>query len=54
MSPLLFLLVVDEVLKELNDKHTGLDVDGTNVTAIAYANDLLLVSEQPAVTQEML
>lgn len=44
LSPLLFNLVLDELMCKLSSLPTGIDLDGTLIPALAYADDLLLLA----------
>ncbi|CAL7932903.1 unnamed protein product [Xylocopa violacea] len=48
MSGFLFNLVIDELLKKL-DQREGVDVNGTKITALAFADDIVLVARNPKV-----
>ena len=47
LSPLLFNLVLDEVLCRLDSLPTGLEINNARVNSLAYADDLLLLTSSP-------
>ena len=53
LSPILFNLVLDELLDKLN-AHSGYSFYGENVSCLAFADDLVLVSENEVQMQKML
>lgn len=53
LSPLLFNLVIDELLDELPDR-LGYNIKGVNVKALAFADDLVLIGNSPEGLQSMM
>ena len=54
MSPILYCIYTDCLLKLLRKKKTGRWVNGEYVGIVAYADDLLLLSSTPDGLQEMI
>lgn len=53
LSPLLFNCVIDQLLKELPE-HIGFDLNGSNINAMAFADDLTLVASTSTGLQMLL
>lgn len=51
LSPLLFSLYLNDLYEFLEG---GLDVEGTNVRLLMYADDIVILSEHPNVLQKMI
>ena len=45
MSPLLFNLVMDELITNLEETNVGIDIDGAKINCLAFADDLVLMTE---------
>ena len=54
LSPLLFNLVMDELITEVDSLDVGIDVGGTKVGILAFANDLVLLTQNPGDMQVLL
>lgn len=54
LSPFIFNCVLDPLLVCLNDSRLGYHIDGVSAGAMAFADDLLLFSENHSALQEML
>lgn len=54
LSPLLFNMVLDKILVELDANFGGISVGGQKITALAYADDMALYAETPAEAQAAL
>lgn len=49
LSPILFNIALDELILHLNQQHEGGTIcEGTKVTAIAFADDIALMTDNPA------
>lgn len=53
LSPLLFNLVMDELLCDLHKLPPGLSFEGVDLTTLAYADDLVLFAGTPADAQSL-
>lgn len=54
MSPALFNFVMDEIICHLRHLYQGIQVNGTKVQCLAYADDLILLAQTPRDLQSML
>jgi hypothetical protein len=54
LSPLLFNLFIDDVLRELNETGLGVSTASMNISAVAFADDILLVSDSVQNLQNLL
>ena len=45
LSPILFNFFINDLLEVLNHTGTGINVDGTVISALAYADDIILLAE---------
>ena len=53
LSPILFSLYINDLLLDL-ERMKGVDIDGVNKSVLAYADDLILFSEDESSLQDML
>lgn len=53
LSPLLFNLVMDEIIENIKDTGLGVLVGGQRISTIAYADDVVLLAETPMAMQRM-
>jgi hypothetical protein len=53
LSPFLFNLYTENIFKHINDK-PGLNINGKLVTNLRYADDTVLLAENPAELQELI
>ena len=54
LSPTLFATYVDDLANEINDLGLGVDIDGTPVSILMFADDIALVSDSELHLQSML
>ena len=54
MSPLLFNLYINDLANLLNRLSLGVDIDGENVCALLYADDLVLIASSEGDLQNLL
>ena len=46
LSPLLFNLIIDELIEELKETNIGIEIRGTLVGCMGFADDLVLIAEE--------
>ena len=54
LSPTLFSIYVNDLANDINDKLRGVDINGSNVAILLYADDIVLLSDSEANLQMML
>lgn len=54
LSPKLFLVVLEQIFRELDWTEKGLKIDGSYLSHLRFADDIVLLSEDPAELQYML
>lgn len=54
MSPKLFSAVLEHIFRHLEWSKYGLNVNGVQLTHLRFADDLILISQDPGNLQEML
>ena len=50
LSPVLFNIVMDQLLESLNESNLGVILDGMKLPALAYADDLALMATSDSTT----
>ena len=45
LSPLLFNLIIDELIEKLKRTNIGIELGGEKICCMAFADDLVLISE---------
>ena len=53
LSPVLFLVYVDNIIERLNDSNLGCFIDDLYLGCIMYADDLILISASVSILQQM-
>jgi hypothetical protein len=54
LSPLLFNVTLDPIIDAINSGTTGVDMDGRNVSILAFADDIVLISKNTTTAQKQL
>ena len=54
LSPKLFSAVLENIFRNLNWEDFGLNIDGSNLTHLRFADDLVLFDEKPETLEKML
>ena len=54
LSPTLFSLFIDSLIKELKSLNLGLDIEGLILTVLAYADDLVILSDTEEKLQKLM
>ena len=54
LAPTLFAIFINDLIEELNLLKKGVDINGENVVALLYADDLVIMSESEKDLQDML
>ena len=54
LSPMLYTLYADDLIKLLRDRHLGCTIKNLYVGVLAFADDIALLSNNPAELQLML
>ena len=44
-SPTLLSIFIDDLVKEINDLHLGININNTKVSILLYADDIVLISK---------
>jgi hypothetical protein len=50
LSPLLFDVTLDPIIEAINSGTTGIDMAGTNVSILAFADDIVLIANNTTIT----
>ena len=54
LSPILFNVYINDLPKTLRERHSGLNVSGTKINGLLYADDIVLVTSSAQQLQNML
>ena len=54
ISPKLFTATLEEIFKQLNWENKGIKIDGEQINHLRFADDIILISEEPEEFQTML
>lgn len=54
LSPTLFNAVLEHIFRQLNWGHLGLNINGARLNHLRFADDLVLLEENPAAIQQMM
>eukprot|EP00732_Lithocolla_globosa_P000545 Lithocolla_globosa_v1_NODE_181_length_5436_cov_36.573128.p1 type:complete len:505 gc:universal NODE_181_length_5436_cov_36.573128:3740-5254(+) len=54
LSPLFFVIFIDDLLRELNDSPFGYEIAGKRIAALAFADDLVIFAESAHSAQALL
>ena len=54
LSPLLFNIYINDLVKELNELGKGIDINGVRVSCLLYADDVVILAENEQNLQDML
>ena len=54
LSPTLFSLYINDLLTDIKNASCGVDIDGENVSVLAYADDIVVLSDSPHKLERML
>jgi len=54
MSPKLFSAVLENVFRTLDWEHLGLNIDGRKLNHLRFADDLVLLEENPKALEKMI
>lgn len=54
LSPILFNLIMDPIIKEISSSSTGIKINNTNITVLAFADDLILIGKSRREAQNQL
>lgn len=54
ISPKLFIAVLENIFKNLNWHHKGIEMDGRYLSHLQFADDIVLLTEKPEELQEMI
>lgn len=54
LSPTLFNAVLEHIFRQLNWDHLGLNINGAHLNHLRFADDLVLLEENPAVIEQMM
>ena len=54
LSPILFNVYINDLPKTLRERHSGLNISGTKINSLLYADDIVLVTSSAQQLQNML
>ena len=54
MSPVLFNIFINDLIKEINHLKQGVKIDAKDISILAYADDIVLIAPEPENLQNML
>ena len=54
LSPLLFNIFIDDLLKDLHGHHAGIRIGNIHLNSFAYADDISLMSATGTVLQQLI
>ena len=54
VSPTLFSIFINDLVKEVNDLNLGFDINGSQISLIIYADDIVMFAKSEDKLQQML